>query len=562
MSATSSGAPKLPPFRWLAVLDGTKALNRDLIGGKAWSINWMHSLGLPVPPAMTLTTEAYARSDAAGGLPDELWREVVVAMGYLESATGKRFGSNSNPLLVSVRSGAAESMPGMMDSILNLGNTASICGSLAARMGNPEFAEQCLTLFREQYRRLVLQDESVDVPDDVWQQLRGAINAVFASWHSARAKTYRQHHHLSDLAGTSVTIQAMVFGNLDENSGSGVMFTRDPSTGDPRPYGQWLRRAQGEDIVSGRKAPSPLGTLRQLLSAVYAQLLAAGALLESRAGDVQDIEFTIECGRLWMLQARRAKRSARAAAEFAVQLCAEGVIDVDDALRRVTPDQARQLLRPELDPQALGAARIAAAGEPASPGIASGVVVTCADDAVNREESGVILARPTTSPEDIHGMLAARAVITEVGGATSHAAVVSRELGVPCVVGCGGNSLMHLEGQEITVDGGSGRVYYGRLPLRGVDEGEDPAVRTLIEWAQTKSPLTVMPLSAVEALGAHDIGTLDGDLDRRLRGIGSAYGAALESDEGVARAIRAGVSAICVRHRLPALLAALSGRRS
>jgi pyruvate,orthophosphate dikinase len=190
------------------------------------------------------------------------------------------------------------------------------------------------------------------------------------------------------------------------------------------------------------------------------------------------------------------------------------------------------------------------------------VVVTCADDAVDREESGVILARPTTSPDDIHGMLAARAVITEIGGATSHAAVVSRELGVPCIVGCGGNSLMHLEGQEITVDGCSGRIYYGRLPLRGVNEEEDPAVRTLIEWAETKSPLTVMPLSAAEGLGAHDIGALDGDLDRRLQGIESVHGAALELDEGVARAIKAGVSTVCVRHRLPALLAALSfGRR-
>ena len=195
----------------------------------------MRSLGLPVPPAVTLTTEAYARSAAAGELPVELWREVVAAMGYLESATGKRFGSNSNPLLVSVRSGAAESMPGMMDTILNLGNTARICGSLAEGVGDPEFAEQCLVLFREQYRRLVLQDESAAVPDDVWQQLRGAVNAVFASWNSARAKTYRQHHRLSDLAGTSVTIQAMVFGNLDENSGSGVLFTRDPSTGDRNP---------------------------------------------------------------------------------------------------------------------------------------------------------------------------------------------------------------------------------------------------------------------------------------------------------------------------------------
>jgi pyruvate,orthophosphate dikinase len=547
------------PFRWVLALDGTQVLNRELVGGKAWSVNWMRSLGLPVPPAVTLTTEAYGRTAAAGGLPDELWKELVAAMGHLEDVTGNRFGSNSTPLLVSVRSGAAESMPGMMDTILNLGNTAEICETFAGRTGDPEFANQTLTMFQDQYRRLVLQNDAAEVPDDVWQQLRGAVDVVFASWNSPRAKTYRQHHGLNDLAGTSVTIQAMVFGNYDENSGSGVLFTRNPSTGDTEPYGQWLRRSQGEEVVSGRKAPSSIATLREAMPAVYAELVRTGELLESHATDIQDIEFTIERGRLWMLQARSAKRSARAAAEFAVQLHHEGIIGIDEALRRVTPGHARQILRPGLDPRALQGAQIAATGEPASPGIASGMVVISADDAVEREAIGVILARPTTSPEDIHGMLAARAVITEVGGAASHAAVVSRELGCPCVVGCGEDSLMHLEGQEVTVDGASGHIYRGRLPIVYVDESEDPTLRTLIQWAETKSPLTVRPLADIDALGAGDVGGLDAELDSRLRGIRSAYGLALETDEGIAHAVQAGLPIACVRHRLPALLAALAG---
>ena len=520
----------------------------------------MRSLGLPVPPAVTLTTEAYARTAAAGGFPEELWSELVAAMGYLEDITAKRFGSDSAPLLVSVRSGAAESMPGMMDTILNLGYTPRICESLAAQTGDPAFANQTLTMFQEQYRRLVLANDAAEVPDDVWRQLRGAVDAVFASWNSPRAKTYREHQGLDDLAGTSVTIQAMVFGNYDENSGSGVWFTRNPSTGDPKPYGQWLRRSQGEEVVSGRKVPSSISTLEEAMPVVHAELVKTGALLELHAKDIQDIEFTIERGRLWLLQARSAKRSARAAAEFAVQLRHEGIIGADEALRRVSPDRARQILRPALDPRALQAADLAATGEPASPGIASGIVVICADDAVEREAIGVILARPTTSPEDIHGMLAARAVITEVGGAASHAAVVSRELGCPCVVGCGADSLMHLEGQEITVDGASGRIYHGRLAIASVDESEDPTLCTLIQWAEAKSPLTVRPLDAIDALGAGDVGVLDAGLDSRLQGVRAAYGQALESDEGIARALRAGVATVCVRHRLPALLAALAGR--
>jgi pyruvate, orthophosphate dikinase len=234
------------------------------------------------------------------------------------------------------------------------------------------------------------------------------------------------------------------------------------------------------------------------------------------------------------------------------------MIDKDEALRRLTSEYARQLLKPGLDPAALRDAEIAATGEAASPGIASGMVVVSADDAVEREDIGVILARPTTSPDDIHGMLAARAVVTEVGGSSSHAAVVCRELGCPCVVGCGPASLIRLEGREVTVDGGSGRIYYGRLPLVNFDEREDRVLRTLIEWAEPKSPLSIQPLTSIDALGASDIGVLDEDLDARLQGIRAAYGSALETDEGISRALKAGVQVICVRHRLPALLASLA----
>ncbi len=518
----------------------------------------MRSLGLPVPPAVTLTTTAHALVAEAGTLPDELWQELLAGIRYLELATGKLFGSEDRPLLVSVRSGAAESMPGMMDTILNLGSTAKICESLAAQTSDRSFADQIAAAFREQYRLTVGCNETADVPDDVWRQLRAATEAVFASWNSPRAKTYRQHRGLNDSAGTAVTIQAMVFGNFDESSGSGVLFTRNPATGDRRPYGQWLRKSQGEDVVSGRKAPSPLSTLQDTMPSVYSQLIQTGELLESHAEDIQDIEFTVERGRLWILQSRRAKRSARAAAAFAVQLCEEKMIDKDEALRRLTSEYARQLLKPGLDPAALQDSEIAATGEAASPGIASGMVVVSADDAVEREDIGVILARPTTSPDDIHGMLAARAVITEVGGSSSHAAVVCRELGCPCVVGCGPATLIRLEGREVTVDGGSGRIYYGRLPLVNFDEREDRVLRTLIEWAEPKSPLSIQPLASIDALGASDIGVLDDDLDARLQGIRAAYGSALETDEGISRALKAGVQVIYVRHRLPALLAALA----
>ncbi|MAT50933.1 MAG: pyruvate, phosphate dikinase [Porticoccaceae bacterium] len=543
--------------QWVYLLDGAQNLSRELIGGKAWSINWMRSLGMPVPPAATLCTDAYAHYEQTGALPDPIWRQIVDAVAHLESVTGRTFGAGPRPLLVSVRSGAAESMPGMMDTVLNLGINSQTCQSLAEESGDPDFATRTLALFQNQYRDIILGSTDGDVPEDVWQQLRGAVEAVLASWQSPRAKAYRDHYDITELKGTSVTVQAMVFGNLDEQSGSGVLFTRNPGTGSKEPYGQWLPRAQGEDIVSGRMTPEPIATLEQKLPDQHRQLLELAGTLERTAGNVQDIEFTIEHGNLWLLQARNAKRSPRAAVDFAVQLCEEGLIDEREALARVTPEQVRQLLKPGLDPAAVQSAAIFATGEPACPGIASGVVVSSADEAVDREEEGVVLARPTTSPDDIHGMLSARAIVTELGGATSHAAVVSREIGVPCVVGCGRDTLSPLRGQTVTVDGNSGDIYQGALPVVQFDESADPVLATLIRWAESLCPIEVSGLESPKYDQATDIGPLAHDLEQKLAGVENARGSALESNDGIRLAVDAGLKHIFVRHRLPAMLAAI-----
>lgn len=584
-------ATDLGPGRWVKLLDGTAPMSRELIGGKAWSVNRMRQLGLNVPPAVVLTTQAYTAlaagaSSAAdtftagGALADEVWTELVAGIRSLENATGRRFGGATDtdtatgvspaieaasvPLLVSVRSGAAESMPGMMDTVLNLGINHATRTVIDAHFGATSdddarrFGSALHDLFCEQYRSLVLSDSAAVVPDDVWSQLRGAVAAVLRSWESPRARTYRRHHGISDDLGTSVTIQAMVFGNLDVNSGSGVLFTRNPATGQKQPYGQWLRGAQGEDVVSGRRDPEPLATLRDTLPAAHTELVEAGRRLEAHFGDVQDIEFTLESGVIWFLQARAAKRSPRAAAAFALQFCNEGYITREQALRRITPAQARQLLEPVLDPVALQQAELVATGEPACPGFAHGLIVTAADEAMAHEASGVILARPTTSPDDIHGMLASRAVVTELGGASSHAAVVSRELGCPCVVGCGEGVLMALAGQSVTVDGGSGRVYRGYVPTVAVDEEQDELLATLIDWAQSIAPLSVRPLAAMPAGAATDIGA-----GGRLPAVRSAAlpravcGQALEADASIAACVAAGVEVVYVRQRLPALLGAL-----
>ncbi|MEU0540489.1 pyruvate, phosphate dikinase [Nocardia sp. NPDC005978] len=467
----------------VAELDGACGLSRERIGGKAWSIDHMRALGLPVPPAFVITTDAWADYTRRGAIADEIWERVRAGIAMIERGTGRSFGAAQRPLLVSVRSGSAVSMPGMMDTVLNLGMTDQVQAALAAETSNPVYANDTRERFVHQYRETVLGAADGVVPADPWQQLRGAIEAVFRSWDSARAKTYRRNRGVPDSLGTAVTVQAMVFGNLDELSGTGVLFSRNPNTGDGPVYGEWLVGGQGEDVVSGRLTPRPLADLAATQPEVHARLIAATELLERDGRDMQDIEFTVESGALWMLQSRPAKRTARAAARTAVAMVAEGLIDARQALDRVTADQVREVLRPASG-DTTGHEPLAR-GESACPGLASGVVVTDPDEAEARAEAGedVILVRPTTSPDDLHGMIAARAIVTELGGTTSHAALVSRELGRPCVVGCGPGVVDALIGRTVTVDGGAGLVLSGEITAKPVEQSVLDDVAQLAAWA-------------------------------------------------------------------------------
>ncbi|MFE2997551.1 pyruvate, phosphate dikinase [Nocardia sp. NPDC059246] len=464
-------------------LDGACGLSREKIGGKAWSIDHMRALGLPVPPAFVITTDGWADYTRRGAIADEIWAQVLDGIAMIERGTGRRFGSAERPLLVSVRSGAAISMPGMMDTVLNLGMTDAVQQALAVETSNPTYAQDTRQRFVHQYRETVLGDANGAVPADPWDQLRGAIEAVFRSWDSARAKTYRANRGVPDTLGTAVTVQAMVFGNLDELSGTGVLFSRNPNTGDGPVYGEWLVGGQGEDVVSGRLTPRPLDELAATQPAVHERLIAAAQLLEHDGRDLQDVEFTVESATLWLLQSRPAKRSARAAVRTAVAMVEEGLISADEALDRVTADQVHEVLRPASGDT--GGQEPLARGESACPGLASGVVVTDPDEAEARAEAGedVILVRPTTSPDDLHGMIAARAIVTELGGTTSHAALVSRELGRPCVVGCGPGVVAALTGKSVTVDGGAGLVLPGEVVAKPVEQAVLDDVRQLAQWA-------------------------------------------------------------------------------
>ncbi|WP_020501739.1 pyruvate, phosphate dikinase [Sciscionella marina] len=458
-------------------------LERDVVGGKAYSLNLMMNAGLPVPPAFVLTTEVCGQFHAAGGtLPIGVSAELRHALSRLEERIGRGFGDPARPLLVSVRSGAARSMPGMMDTVLNLGINAEVERGIAELTGDADHAADTARRFREQYERVVGRAPS----PEPWEQLLEAVGAVFGSWNSSRAISYRRHHGIADEAGTAVIVQAMVFGNLDDLSGTGVLFSRNPLTGDEAAYGEWLPRGQGEDVVSGRSDPLAVDTLARTQPRVHEELLAAARKLEQLAKDVQDIEFTVESGTLWLLQSRAAKRSPDAAVRLAVSLHESGLITRHEALWRITDDQVAALRRPRITPESRAEAVVLARGETACPGLATGVVVTDVDSACAQAESSVdvVLARPHTDPDDVAGMIAAKAVVTEVGGSTSHAAVVSRELGTPCVVGCGAGTLERLAGQRITVDAGTGEIFDGALPLAPVSEAGSPALATLAEWAR------------------------------------------------------------------------------
>ena len=490
-------------MRWIHLIDGTETPDRERIGGKAWSLARMRSLGLQVPPAFVISTEAcrhYFEQDRS--LPQNLLDELSQAVAFLEEQSGRKLGDGDRRLLVSVRSGAAISMPGMMDTVLNLGMNPACEQALAAESGDAGFAADTHRRFCELYARIVLKatlDEGQSaqeirqsvqtqlgepIPQDPMEQLQCAIRAVFDSSRSRRALNYRKHQGLPRDLPTAVTIQAMVFGNLDEQSGTGVMFSRNPLSGERLPYGEYLVRAQGEDVVSGTCTPEPLKTLEQRTPELYAQLIDGAMSLEREEGDMQDIEFTIERGKLYFLQSRAAKRSPEAAIRCAVEFADEGVISPETALSRVTAEQMASVLKPKLVEAQAQAATVLARGEPASPGIASGKVTDDCDEAETMQQADQpgVLCRVTTSPEDVHGMIASCAVVTEQGGSTSHAAVVGRQLGKPCVVGCGTGTVSALLGKVVTVDGERGVIYEGVVDTQVPDESDHPWLSRLAQW--------------------------------------------------------------------------------
>jgi pyruvate,orthophosphate dikinase len=558
----------------VVVLDAATTNDRESIGNKGASVARMLALGLPVPPAFALPIDECRRYLANGGhLDDEVWQAVRAGLEHLEQQTGRRLGDPDAPLLVSVRSGAAVSMPGMMDTILNLGMTEEIEAGLARLSGDATFARQTHARFCHEFgrtvfgadldapasdavardvRAAVLEDTGQAVPTDPLEQLRAAIHAVFGSWSSRRAVAYRRHWGIPEDGGTAVIVQAMVFGNLGEDSGTGVLFTRDPLTGAPVPYGEWLPGGQGEDVVSGTHDCLPLADFAVQLPEAHARLLQAGALLERENADVQDIEFTVQGGRLFLLQTRAAKRSPEAALRTAVELAREGAIDQATALQRVTPEQVRSVLAPRLTEAATAAAEALAHGVPACPGVASGRAVPDAD-AAEAADGDTVLVRPTTSPEDVAGMIAARAVVTERGGSTSHAAVVSRALGRPSVVGVGEGATDGWHGREITVDGSSGVVYAGRLPTEEVGIDDVAGLAELLGWVTERSPVTVVDgADGVLDVDASGIG-LDpdahvdvDDLAQQLRGAPAARGAVLGTADGARAVLRSGLTTVAL----------------
>jgi pyruvate, orthophosphate dikinase len=540
---------------------------RELLGGKGVGLAEMTQMGVPVPAGFTITTEA-CRAYMANGktVPRGLHEEIDEHLRRLEERTGKRFGDASDPLLVSVRSGAAISMPGMMDTILNLGLNDEAVEGLAAATGNARFArdsyrrliqmygevvdgidphrfEQALTDLKqkrraqqdvdlsaddlaqliETYREIYRVETGQDYPQDAREQLRHAVGAVFDSWESPRARVYRHTYAIRDDLGTAVNVVQMVFGNKGDESGTGVAFTRDPSTGEQGLYGEFLPNAQGEDVVAGIRTPQPLAKMRERLPRAFEQLLETMRRLEQHYRDMQDVEFTVEDNELYLLQTRSAKRTAAAAVKAAVDMVDEGLITREDAVARIDPAQLDQLLHPMLDPTAEW--EVAAKGLNASPGAASGKIVLDADTAEQRGKAGegVILVRWETTPDDIHGLVQARGVLTAHGGMTSHAAVVARGMGKPCVAGCEalsidadaqtislGDTTLH-EGDVLTIDGGTGAVIIGEVPLVPPQVNED--LETILGWGDEHRRMSVRanadtPEDAVKAreFGAEGIG--------------------------------------------------------
>ncbi|MBB4641541.1 pyruvate, phosphate dikinase [Rhizorhapis suberifaciens] len=523
--------------------------DKNLLGGKGANLDGMASIGLPVPPGFTITTEMCTRYYEDGETyPDSLHEEVRNGIAHIEGVTGKRFGDPTDPLLVSVRSGARVSMPGMMDTVLNLGLNDVTVQGLASASGDERFAwdsyrrfiqmysdvvlgldhgafEEALEIAKEnngftldtemgaehwkalvsEYKAIVADQWDKPFPQDVNDQLWGAISAVFGSWQADRAKVYRRLNNIPGDWGTAVNVQAMVFGNMGDTSATGVAFTRDPATGENCYYGEFLINAQGEDVVAGIRTPQYLTkeareragakalSMEEAMPETYIELAKVFHILETHYRDMQDIEFTVQQGKLWMLQTRSGKRTAKAALKIAVDMANEELISEEEAIARVDPAALDQLLHPTLDPNA--PRDVLTKGLPASPGAASGIIVFDADAAERRAELGesVILVRIETSPEDIHGMHAAKGILTARGGMTSHAAVVARGMGRPCVSGAGGLSIdarsgvlnvggrRLVEGDTITIDGSTGEVMAGEVPTVQPELAGD--FGTLMVWA-------------------------------------------------------------------------------
>ncbi len=544
---------------------------RDILGGKGANLAEMTNAGMPVPQGFTISTEACTQYYKDGRqINHEIMADIYEYIGKMEDITGKKFGNVANPLLVSVRSGARASMPGMMDTILNLGLNDEVVEGLAAKTGNPRFAYDSYRRFVQMFSDVVMElpksefeeiidqmkvekgvkmdtelDENdmkalvfkfkslykshmgTDFPTDPRVQLIEAVKAVFRSWDNPRANVYRRMNEIPYEWGTAVNVQAMVFGNTGPNSGTGVAFTRNPATGEKALFGEYLINAQGEDVVAGIRTPSPIAYLQEQMPEVYAQFVDIANRLENHYKDMQDMEFTIEDGKLYMLQTRNGKRTAAAALKIAVDLVDEGMIDEKEAVLRVDPKQLDSLLHPQFDPEALKNAEVIGKGLAASPGAACGQVVFTAEDAKNAVESGemkkVILVRLETSPEDIEGMAVAQGILTVRGGMTSHAAVVARGMGTCCVSGCGEivveydkqqftlGGVTYKRGDWISLNGSTGNIYGKALPT--VDASISGDFGRFMSWADAARQLKVFtnadnPRDAKQAVefGAEGIG--------------------------------------------------------
>jgi pyruvate,orthophosphate dikinase len=516
---------------------------KDLLGGKGANLSEMTNLGLPIPPGFTITTRVCIEYLANQRIPAGLMDDVKRSMHGLEKTTKRKFGDDYNPLLLSVRSGSPVSMPGMMDTVLNLGLNDKSVEGVAKLTGDERFALDSYRRFIQtfgdvvlgvehakyeaaleevkgeskaefdhelkpsalrkliaKYKEITRKETGEDFPQEPWGQLRAAIIAVFNSWNNKRAAIYRKLHKIPDSYGTAVNIQSMVFGNMGPASGTGVIFSRDPSTGENRLFGEYLVNAQGEDVVAGIRTPVPIGELKKAMPKIYKQIEKISKDLEKHYRDMQDMEFTIENGKLWMLQTRNGKRTAKASVRVAVEMANEGLITKKEALLKVNSDQIDALLHRHIDPNAKY--EELAVGLPASPGAASGKIVFSADDACERGKTeSIILVSVETTPEDIHGMAASQGILTSRGGMTSHAAVVARGMGIPCVAGCS-QAKVDLENKKltagkrvfsendiITIDGTTGKVIPGEVPM--VEPQLTKEFRTLLTWADQESRMDV-----------------------------------------------------------------------